>query len=48
VVDAVCTYVIHNYAMLNIGHTLAFYDGITYFIQWVIVGAPIGLIYKPS
>jgi hypothetical protein len=45
---AVCTYVIHNYAMLNIGLALTLYDGITYFIQWVIVGAAIGLIYKPS
>ena len=45
---AVCTYVIHNYAMLNVGFKLTLYDGITYFIQWVIVGAAIGLIYKPS
>jgi hypothetical protein len=26
----------------------AAYQGITYFIQWVIVGAAVGLIYKPS
>ncbi|HEY3990009.1 MAG TPA: hypothetical protein VGM02_11975 [Acidobacteriaceae bacterium] len=45
---AVCTYVIHNYAMLNIGFALTLYEGITYFIQWVIVGAAIGLLYKPS
>jgi archaellum biogenesis protein FlaJ (TadC family) len=45
---AVCTYAIHNYVLLNIGLTLTLYDGITYFIQWVIVGAAIGLIYKPS
>ena len=47
-VFAVCTFVLHNYATLNIGPTLALYEGITYFIQWVIVGAAIGLIYKPS
>ena len=45
---AVCTYAIHNYAMLNVGFKLTLYDGITYFIQWAIVGAAIGLIYKPS
>jgi hypothetical protein len=45
---AVCTYAIHNYVNLNIGLALTLYEGITYFIQWVIVGAAIGLIYKPS
>lgn len=42
---AVCTYVIHNYAMLNVGLKLTLYDGASYLIQWVIVGATIGLIY---
>ena len=45
---SVCTFVLHNYATLNIGLTLTLYEGITYFIQWIIVGAAIGLIYKPS
>jgi hypothetical protein len=45
---AVCTYAIHNYTLLNIGPKIALYEGITYFIQWVMVGAAIGLIYKPS
>jgi hypothetical protein len=45
---SVCTFVIHNYVNLNIGLALTLYQGITYFIQWVIVGAAIGLIYKPS
>ena len=45
---SVCTYAIHNYANLNIGLALTLYEGVTYFIQWVIVGAAIGLIYKPS
>jgi hypothetical protein len=44
----VCIFVIHNYVNLNIGLTLTLYQGIAYFIQWVIVGAAIGLIYKPS
>ena len=45
---SVCTFAIHNYMNLNIGLTLTIYQSIAYFIQWVIVGAAIGLIYKPS
>ena len=44
----VCIFVVHNYVNLNIGLTLTLYQGVAYFIQWVIVGAAIGLIYKPS
>jgi hypothetical protein len=43
---AVCTFVVHNYVNLNIGLVLTLYQGVTYFIQWVIVGAAIGLIYR--
>jgi hypothetical protein len=45
---SVCTFAIHNYVNLNIGIKLTIYQSIAYFIQWVIVGAAIGLIYKPS
>lgn len=45
-VFSVCTFVIHNYVNLNIGLKLTLYQGICYFIQWVIVGATIGLIYR--
>jgi hypothetical protein len=45
---SVCTCVIHNYVNLNIGLALTLYQSIAYFLQWVIVGAAIGLIYKPS
>ena len=45
---SVCTYAIHNYVNLNIGLALTLYEGVTYFIQWVVVGAAIGFIYKPS
>jgi hypothetical protein len=45
---SVCTFAIHNYINLNIGLKLTIYQSIVYFIQWVIVGAAIGLIYKPS
>ena len=44
----VCIFVIHNYVNLNIGLKLTLYQSIAYFIQWVIVGAAIGLIYKPA
>ena len=44
---SVCTFVIHNYVNLNIGIALTVYQGVCYFIQWVVVGAAIGLIYKP-
>jgi len=44
---SVCTFVIHNYVNLNIGLKLTVYQGVSYFIQWLIVGAAIGLIYKP-
>jgi hypothetical protein len=44
----VCTFAIHNYTNLNIGLTLTIYQSIAYFIQWIIVGAAIGLIYKPA
>jgi hypothetical protein len=43
---AVCTFVIHNYVNLNIGLTLTIYQGICYFIQWLVVGTTIGLINK--
>ena len=45
---SICTFVIHNYVNLNIGLTLTFYQGILYFIQWLIVGVIISLIYKPA
>ena len=45
---SVCIFVVHNYVNLNIGLALALYQGITYFIEWVIVGAAIGIICKPS
>jgi hypothetical protein len=43
----VCMFVIHNYVNLNIGLKLTVYQGIAYFLQWLIVGAAVGLIYRP-
>lgn len=45
---SVCIFVVHNYVNLNIGIALAVYQAVAYFVQWVIVGAAIGLIYKPA
>jgi hypothetical protein len=45
---SVCTFVIHNYVNLNIGFKLTIYQGVTYFIQWLVVGVAISLIYKPA
>jgi hypothetical protein len=45
---SVCTFAIHNYINLNIGLRLTLYQSVAYFVQWVIVGAAIGLIYKTS
>jgi hypothetical protein len=44
----VCVFAIHNYVNLNIGVKLTVYQSIAYFLQWIIVVAAIGLIYKPS
>jgi hypothetical protein len=45
---SVCSFAIHNYINLNIGLRLTLYQSVAYFVQWVIVGAAIGLVYKPS
>jgi hypothetical protein len=44
---AVC-HVLHNYMNLNIGMKLALGQAATYFVQWIIIGIVIGLIYKPA
>jgi len=43
---AVCN-VMHNYANLNFGLKLALGQAAAYFLQWIIIGIVIGLIYKP-
>jgi len=43
----VCGFVLHNYVNLNIGLKLVLMQAVTYFVQWIIVGMVIGLIYKP-
>src|SRR5579862_2196180 len=45
---AIGSFVVHNYVNLNIGLKLTVQQSIAYFVQWVIVGIVIGLIYKPA
>jgi len=44
---AVCSFVVHNYVNLNIGLTLTIQQGVAYFVQWLITGIVMGLIYRP-
>lgn len=45
---AVCSFVIHNYVNLNIGIAITIQQSIAYFIEWLLVGTVIGLIYRPA
>ena len=47
-VFALGSFVIHNYVNLNIGGKLTIQQAIAYFIQWVVVGVVIGIIYRPA
>jgi hypothetical protein len=47
-VFAICSFVIHNYVNLNIGIKLTIQQSIAYFVEWLIVGIVIGLIYRPA
>jgi hypothetical protein len=44
---SVCTFVIHNWVNLNIGWKITLQQAVSYFVQWVLVGVVIGLIYRP-
>jgi hypothetical protein len=46
-VFVVCAFVIHNYVNLNFGLTLMLMQAAAYFVEWTVVGAVIGLIYRP-
>jgi len=47
-VFAIGSFVVHNYVNLNIGLTLTIQQSIAYFVQWVIIGIVISLVYKPA
>jgi hypothetical protein len=47
-VFAVCSFVIHNHVNLNIGLRLTIGQAVAYFLEWIIVGMAIGLVYRPA
>ncbi len=46
-VFAIGSFVIHNYVNLNIGLKLTVEQSVAYFVEWLVVGIVIGLIYRP-
>jgi len=40
-------FVVHNYVNLRIGVKLTVQQGIAYFVEWLVTGLVIGLIYRP-
>ena len=47
-VFAIGSFVVHNYVNLQIGIKITVLQGAAYFVEWVIVGLVIGLIYRPT
>jgi len=41
------SFVVHNYVNLNIGIKLTIQQSAAYFVEWLITGVVIGLIYRP-
>jgi hypothetical protein len=46
-VFALGSFVLHNYVNLNIGLRLTVGQAAAYFIQWIVAGVMIALIYRP-
>jgi hypothetical protein len=46
-VFAIGSFVVHNYVNLNIGLKLSVQQSMAYFVQWVLVGIVIALVYRP-
>ena len=44
----VFAFVVHNFVNLNIGIKLTIQNSIAYFVEWLVVGIVIGLIYRPA
>jgi hypothetical protein len=45
---AIGSFVVHNYVNLNIGLKLTLEQSVAYFVEWLVVGIVIGLIYRPT
>jgi hypothetical protein len=48
VLFAIGSFVLHNYVNLNIGLKITAISALAYFVEWIVVGIVIGLIYKQS
>ena len=47
-VFALGSFVLHNYVNLNIGLKLTLGQAVAYFIEWIVAGITIALIYRPA
>jgi len=47
-VFAIGAVTMHDFVNLNIGWKLAVEQSVAYFIEWVVVGIVIGVIYRPA
>lgn len=47
-VFAIGSFVVHNYVNLNIGPKITIQQSVAYFVEWVIVGIVISLIYRTA
>jgi hypothetical protein len=45
---AIGSFVVHNYVNLNIGLKVTVQQSVAYFVEWVVVGIVISLIYRPA
>ena len=46
-VFAMGAFTVHNFVNLNIGWKLTVEQSVAYFVEWVVVGVVIGVIYRP-
>jgi hypothetical protein len=47
-VFAMGAFTVHNFVNLNIGLKLTVEQSVAYFVEWVVVGIVIGMIYRPA
>jgi hypothetical protein len=47
-VFAIGAVTMHDFVNLNIGWKLAVEQSVAYFVEWLVVGIVIGLIYRPA
>jgi hypothetical protein len=47
-VFAIGAFTVHNFVNLNIGWKLTVEQSLAYFVEWLVVGIVIGVIYRPT